>query len=157
VWGAFAFVWALAGRPAWQLLPCTAILAYGWTFHMGFFNFYLSLGLCFWSLALLWVPAPARVGPPRSCWPSHTAANAVPLMWALGMVVYAWIARRLPDRWRARLAILALALPVAAHFGAGWKFVSRWSLTQITAATGGDQILVFDAKYAYLFAVLMLC
>ncbi len=64
------------------------------------------------------------------------------------MVVYAWIARRLPDRWRARLAILALALPVAAHFGAGWKFVSRWSLTQITAATGGDQILVFDAKYA---------
>jgi hypothetical protein len=143
-----------------QILPQTTNVLFDFLLRgllQAFFNFYLSLGLCFWSLVLLWVPAPARVGPPRSCWPSHTAANALPLMWALGMVVYAWIARRLPDRWRARLAILALALPVAAHFGVGWKFVSRWSLTPITAATGGDQILVFDAKYAYLFAVLMLC
>lgn len=72
MWGAFAFVSAVAGRAAWPLLPCIAILAYGWTFHMGFFNFYLSLGLCFWSLALLWAPTRARLPPRRFCWPSLT-------------------------------------------------------------------------------------
>src|SRR5690348_1885503 len=60
VCGAFAFVSAVAGRAAWQLLPCLAMLAYGWTFHMGFFNFYLSLGLSFASLAALRKPTPLR-------------------------------------------------------------------------------------------------
>ena len=50
VWGALAFVSKVSGRRAWHLLPCLTMLAYGWVFHMGFFNFYLSLGLCFWAL-----------------------------------------------------------------------------------------------------------
>jgi hypothetical protein len=44
----------VGGRPAWHQLPCTAMLAYGWVFHMGFFNFYLSMGLCLWALAVVW-------------------------------------------------------------------------------------------------------
>jgi hypothetical protein len=51
-WGAFGFASALAGRRVWNFLPVLAMMAYGWVFHMGFFNFYLSLGLCFWALAL---------------------------------------------------------------------------------------------------------
>src|SRR5581483_10453886 len=31
-WGAFAFVSAIAGRTAWPLFPCLAMLAYGWVF-----------------------------------------------------------------------------------------------------------------------------
>src|SRR5579872_2379334 len=54
LWGAFAFVCAVSRNRSWHLLPCIAMLAYGWVYHMGFFNFYLSLGLCFWTLALLW-------------------------------------------------------------------------------------------------------
>jgi hypothetical protein len=53
-WGAFAFVWC-SSRPRkapWQLVPCLSMLAYGWVFHMGLFNFYMSLGLCFGALAL---------------------------------------------------------------------------------------------------------
>jgi len=61
VWGAFAYVRAVAGRPCWYLMPSIAMLAYGWVFHMGFFNFYLSLGLCFWALALAWDLKPRRV------------------------------------------------------------------------------------------------
>src|SRR5580704_7278022 len=54
IWGAFAFARVVSGRTPWQIMPCIAILAYGWVFHMGFFDFYLSMGLCFWALALLW-------------------------------------------------------------------------------------------------------
>src|ERR1035437_9212200 len=70
VWGAFRFVSVAGGRPAWHLLPCIAMLAYGWVFHMGFFNFYLSMGLCFWVLAVVWewrhrraAPGPGLSGP----------------------------------------------------------------------------------------------
>jgi hypothetical protein len=62
IWGAFQFARVVSGRPPWQILPCIAMLAYGWVFHMGFFNFYLSLGLCFWALALLWKPGAPRGG-----------------------------------------------------------------------------------------------
>ena len=46
-WGAFALVAAAVQRPPWSLLPCIALITYGWTFHLGFFNYYLSLGLSF--------------------------------------------------------------------------------------------------------------
>ncbi len=155
VWGAFSFVSVAAGRLAWQLLPCIAMLAYGWTFHMGFFNFYLSLGLCFWSLALFWTPSPARLTVTVILLAVAYAAHALPVLWALALMVYAGVARRLPENLRARLAILALLLLVSFHFLVQWRFVSHWTATQITSAPGGDQIMVFDGKYGYLAAVLM--
>src|SRR5580692_12826503 len=53
-WGVFAFVAAASGQPPWFLTPCIAMLAYGFSFNMGFLNYYLSLGLASFSLALLW-------------------------------------------------------------------------------------------------------
>ena len=44
-WGAFALIAAVSRRPPWFLLPALAMLAYGWTFNIGFFNYYLSLGI----------------------------------------------------------------------------------------------------------------
>src|SRR2546427_11446720 len=53
-WGIFAFIAAVTERPPWFLTPCIAMLAYGYSFSMGFMNYYLSLGLaCFW-VGLLW-------------------------------------------------------------------------------------------------------
>jgi hypothetical protein len=54
LWGAFAFVSAASRRAPWFLLPVLAVLSYGKTFNMGFFNFYLSLGLAFLALAIVW-------------------------------------------------------------------------------------------------------
>ena len=53
-WGIFAFVEAASGQPPWFLAPCIAVLSYGYSFNMGFLNYYLSLGLASFSLALLW-------------------------------------------------------------------------------------------------------
>src|SRR6266403_753035 len=55
-WGVFAFVAAVTERAPWFLAPCIAMLAYGYSFNMGFMNYYLSLGLACFSLALFWGP-----------------------------------------------------------------------------------------------------
>src|SRR5271154_6665129 len=51
-WGAFALVTALSGQVPWFLVPCMAMLTYGYSFNMGFFNYYFSIGLACWSLAI---------------------------------------------------------------------------------------------------------
>jgi hypothetical protein len=51
-WGAFALVASMARRIPWFLVPCLMIFAYGWTFQMGFLNYYISLGLAFFGMAL---------------------------------------------------------------------------------------------------------
>ena len=109
-WGAFAFVAAVSRRP-WPVAPVLAALAYGWVFHMGFFNFYLSLGLCFWAMALVW-NSPARH------WPAAVpllalayAAHGLALAWAAGVLAYYWMWRRLGGRARSRSA---------SRSGCGW-------------------------------------
>src|SRR5947209_11389334 len=53
-WGVFAFVAAVTERAPWFFTPCIAMLAYGYSFSMGFMNYYLSLGLACFGLAILW-------------------------------------------------------------------------------------------------------
>jgi hypothetical protein len=55
-WGAFALATVSNGKLPWFLIPLLAMLAYGWTFHMGFLNFYFSLGISFVGLAILGQP-----------------------------------------------------------------------------------------------------
>src|SRR5262249_52931433 len=85
VWGAFVFASVVAGKRSWYLMPCLAMLAYGWVFHMGFFNFYLSLGLCFWALAAAWRPTR-----------NHLIAAAI-------LLVLAYISHALPVAWAIAL------------------------------------------------------
>ena len=156
VWGAFAFVSAVSGRSAWQLLPCLAMLAYGWAFHMGFFNFYLSLGLSLASLAALRKPTPSRTTAAIILFALAYVAHALPVLWAISLVAYEWVAARVAGRFRAHLVGISLVLLLLAHIVVRWRFPSRWSVTQLASATGADQLLVFDAKYGYLLAVLVL-
>src|SRR5271167_1364219 len=53
-WGAFALVAAATRRAPWFLIPVIAMVAYGWTYEMGFFNYYIAIGLSFFALAILW-------------------------------------------------------------------------------------------------------
>lgn len=53
-WGAFALAAAASRRAPWFIMPLLAMVAYGWTFAIGFSNYYLSLALAFWGIAYLW-------------------------------------------------------------------------------------------------------
>src|SRR6202040_172852 len=46
-WSLFAFVRAVSGAVPWTLVPVFAMLTYGWTFQVGFFNYYIAIGLSF--------------------------------------------------------------------------------------------------------------
>jgi len=97
-WGAFALVVAMTRRIPWFLVPCVMIFAYGWTFQMGFLNYYISLGLAFFGMAL----AERGTG-----WQLSILLALVPLTWMahpLGVVLliggstYLILAKRLAHR-----------------------------------------------------------
>ena len=156
VWGAFAFVSAVSDGPAWHMLPAIAILAYGWVFHMGFFNFYISVGLCLGALALCWH------GELRNCLPALPIlavawmAHALPVVWAVGLAAYLWTARRLSPRQRVYLMAAALIAMILLSAVVRARITTRWFPTQFISATGLDQVWVFDDKYLLIAAALLL-
>jgi hypothetical protein len=156
VWGAFAFVSAVAGRRPWHLLACIAILAYGWVFHMGFFSFYLGLGLCFWVLALLWHPTRNRILIALPLAALAYTAHVLPLIWAGGLISYVWLARRVSMKVRAWVTAASLLLIVALHVWVDQTLFTAWSPLQVQMSAGFDQGWVFDAKYFIVLVGLLL-
>lgn len=154
--GAFAFVSALARRRAWHIAPCLAVLTYGWVFHMGFFNFYIALGLCFWALALGWRFEPRRLAIAAAILLLAYTAHALPVALTLGLFAYLWIARKLCARFRIYLLAIALMLLVAAQLPLHRLLPVEWSWDQLYFATGADQVRVFDGKYSLLASALVL-
>jgi hypothetical protein len=146
-WGAFAMVCAVSGRRPWYTLAFIAVLAYGWTYHMGFMNFYLSLGLCCWAFALLWKQ---RWKPSLGALPLVAlamVAHALPVAWLAGAMSYIWLARRIPDRARPILMFAAVALLVVARQFLMFHFPTRWEPGQMVSMTGAGEVWVFQSKY----------
>lgn len=145
-WGAFAFVNALSHREPWVLAPCLAALAYGWTFHMGFFNYYLSLGLSLWALAAF-----CRWGLSSPWfWALLTVAflgHPLPVAWAGGMASYFWFAQKMRPSRRLFLMAGALACMAGLRIGLQRTWDTAWSVSQLANLTGGDQLWVYDDKY----------
>jgi hypothetical protein len=147
VWGAFRFVAVVSGRKAWYLLPCITMLAYGWVFHMGFFNFYLSLGFCFWAISLVWDWKPRGIALAVPLLLLAYVAHALPIIWTCGLLVYQWLARRMSARGRLYTTAGWLLGMVLLHAAVGQATFSNWTPQQIRMSTGADQVWVFDNKY----------
>src|ERR1035437_2665242 len=156
VWGAFRFISVVGGRPAWHLLPCVAMLAYGWVFHMGFFNFYLSMGLCFWALAVTWEWHPRSVAIAVPLLVLAYLAHALPVVWTVGLLMYQWVARRMSPRSRVFATAGWLLGIVLLQIVAGDKMSGEWSPQQIQTGTGADQVWGFDSKYYVVLVGLLL-
>jgi hypothetical protein len=153
-WGAIGFV-SSGGRNPWFTVPSIAMLAYGFTFHLGFFNFYLSLGICLWYLTVFlsagWLArllfAPLLI----LAWLAHP----LPVVWAAGLGVYAAIFEQLLHGKRKLLLIAAVASLLAAHFFLLHRYRSFWSIGQAVFITGANQVLLFDNKYIIVFVSLL--
>lgn len=147
VWGAFAFASKAARRRAWHTLPLIAMLAYGWVFHMGFFSFYLSLGLCFWALTLASDGQPRRIAAAIPILAAAWCAHALPVAWTVCVWLYLWLTRRLPARNHSLLVVSSLFAMLLLSVALRTWIQTRWYPQQIAKATGLDQVLVFDDKY----------
>ena len=155
-WGAFALVWAVSRREApWAWTPCLAMLAYGWVFHMGLFNFYISLGLAFCALALaerLRYRSLAR-------WPLVAillavayVAHPMPVVWAVAVLAYTGAARAMAPRYRIVLAGGSLAGLVLLCALLRSVFHCQWAPGQALGLIGADQLWVFGGRYLPLVA-----
>jgi hypothetical protein len=156
VWGSFRFASVVGGRPAWHLLPCIAMLAYGWVFHMGFFNFYLSMGLCCWALAATWEWHPRSTAIAVPLLVLAYLAHALPVVWTGGLLVYQWQVQRIPPRKRVFVTAGWLLCMVLVQVVVGHTTTSHWSIHQIRMTTGADQVWVFDGKYYVVLVGLLL-
>src|SRR5216683_3708034 len=121
-WGAFALIAAVARRPPWFLLPCLAMLAYGWTFNVGFFNYYLSLGLGFFATAIVWSGRCTELILAATIAGLVLIAHPQGFVWLAGCVGYVVLWRLLPGWWKlavpgaAVLAVVVARLYLMTHY-----------------------------------------
>jgi hypothetical protein len=142
--GAYAFVERVSGRRAVYLMPVVAMLAYGWVFRMGFFNFYLSLGICLWAIALAWGVRRRIAWLALPLLALAWLAHMLPVMWAIGVLVYGWAASRW--RWAPWAALGGIvAADVAIHMVTD----GHWFSEQLKVFSGADQVYIYNDKYGW--------
>jgi hypothetical protein len=158
-WGAFALAIKFSRRVPWFLLPALAMLTYGWTFHSGFFNYYLSLGLSFWGLALFLDATGWKRYSALALTPFILLAHPIGLVWFLGAVLYIALAEKVPGRAQFLLLLLPAATFVFLHFYLPRHFAVDQPLTPRYLSNGADQLAlstdrhIYPAAAAFLFAV----
>src|ERR1700730_8181564 len=157
-WGVFSFVTAVSERPPWLLTPFIAMLAYGYTFNMGFFNYYLSIGLACFGLAILWKQ------PQRWDWLAAillfllaTFAHPIGPLWFAGLLAYMAIRQKIRWPWRLILPAAIIALFLAGHwYLENWSdFEFSWPERPFYVFNGLDQLVLYSAHYRFVAYALL--
>lgn len=146
-WGIFSLVGAATRRPPLLLIPLIAMVTYGWTFQMGFFNYYISLGLSFLGLALFWRGQGLERLLPLVLVPFILLAHPLGLAWLVSAAFYIAIAKAIPRRYQSLLLLFAAAALVLVHFYLGRHFVVEAEENPLYFFTGADQFVLFGARY----------
>ncbi|HKQ88723.1 MAG TPA: hypothetical protein VJS43_18350 [Candidatus Acidoferrales bacterium] len=149
-WGAFAMACAAAKRAPWFLTPFLALATYGWTFHLGLFNYYLSLGLAFLGIATFWRGRRWERALPLALVPLIVLAHPLGLLWLVAACAYVGIAEALPGPWQLTLFAAALGVAYAIRFYIVHHFGVQASLGSIVTYNGADQVVLFGARYNWL-------
>jgi hypothetical protein len=83
-------------------------------------------------------------------------AHVLPVVWGVGLLAYAAIARRLRGRGQAALAAAAVAGMLALHAGLRHFTYANWRREQLSMVLGVDQAWLYDGKYGLAMAGLLL-
>lgn len=150
-WGVFGLMKAVTGRAPWFLVPCIAMLTYSYIFHMGFMNYYLSLGLASISLALLWPARRNDLIAGAVLAPFILLAHPLGFLWFLGAGAYRLLWLRLPGSSKFLLPLAALAILLGARWFVGHHpgYEVEWRQSPFWQLNGTDQFHVFGARYRY--------
>jgi hypothetical protein len=155
-WGIFALVSAASNRAPWFLLPYIALFTYGWTFHLGFFNYYLSLGLAFCSLAIFWRGRSREWLAASAIALLALAAHPLGFVWLLAAAAYISIAERAPRRrYHLTLVAAAAALLVTCHLYLLRHFNVYSGAGPAYIYSGADQLDLFGPRY-HIFEIAVL-
>jgi hypothetical protein len=158
-WGVFAFVTTVSEQPAWMLTPCLAMLAYGYSFEMGFMNYYVSMGLACFGLAVLW-RAQGRDWIAGLALAALTyLAHPIGFLWMLGVFVYVRIRGRIPGWWKLVAPMTAVALFYAVRWYAASHpaLAADWDRGPFYFYNGADQLGLHGERYFWLAGVAFFC
>jgi hypothetical protein len=150
-WGAFAMISTITERAPWSLTLGIAMMAYGWTFQQGFLNYYISLGLAFFGVALV----QRGRGIERAlvllllalAWMAHPLGAVL----LVGLGFYVAVSARLNVRNRpllftgAALALIGGSTYIRSHYPAIWPY--RETLLAFFTHSGADQLLLYSSRY----------
>jgi hypothetical protein len=151
-WGVFAFIRTIAERPPWFLAPCIAMLAYGYSFSMGFMNYYLSLGLTCFGLTILWrgrgIAWIAGALLAALAWLAHP----IGFLWFLGTLAYAKVRPKLPGWWKLALPLSAVIAFAAVRLYAAHRpaWMADWDRGPFYLYNGADQLGLYGKRYFFL-------
>ncbi len=152
-WSCFTLASTLARRRAWSIVPFLALLTYGAIFRLGFFNFYISVGLSTLASALVWRSRLRRGLPAIPLLALAFTAHVLPVVWAVSVIGYVMIGRRLRAPLRPWLCVAGLAgLGAIALFLAKFIAASWPPGVFIGSLFGVDQVLPFGMKYEFVAA-----
>jgi len=151
-WGAVAFLAAVTKQKPWHLTPVIAMLAYGYVFHMGFMNYYLSIGLACIGLALFWPLKRKGIAMAVILAPFILLAHPLGFLWFLGVAVYRALWLKLQGWWKFAPWLAAISCVVVAHSivlkNPNWD--NDWPDPPKIQWNGADQLFVYDDRYFYL-------
>ncbi len=162
-WGVFRLASVVSGKSAWPLAPCIAMLSYGFTFYLGFVNFYLATACSVWILAVLWRFSFRGLLAAFALGVVGSMASLLPVAWAVLAVGYMYAARVIPVRVRPVLLVGGAGCLVVADLVFARMFECYWHLDQIASSlgflrlTGLGQFAPFGPKYLFVsLAILIL-
>jgi hypothetical protein len=146
-WGSFALISAATRRAPWFLLPFIGVFTYGYTFHMGFFNYYLALGVSLFSLAIFWRGKGRERLVAVAILPLIWLAHPLGLIGLIGAAIYVGVAETTPPRYQLLLLVPAAGGMVAAHYYLWRHFAVEAAPRSSFWFSGADQLALFGPRY----------
>jgi hypothetical protein len=153
-WGTFALVSAATRRAPWFLIPVIAMVAYGWTFEMGFFNYFISLGLSFFALAIFWRGKGRERAAALVFVPFILLAHPLGIIWLISATAYIWIAELVPLRFQVLVVLMAAGALFLLRLYLWRHFTVGTAEDPLYIFNGGDQLLLFSNRYKIVEALL---
>jgi hypothetical protein len=157
-WGVFAFIHAATRRFPWLLIPLIAMLSYGYVFNMGYMNYYLSIGLGCFALALLWRAKRRGIAVAALLLLVIYLAHPLGVLLVLGVGAYRLVWPLLKG-W-TRLVLPAISL--VAFYTVHWITVHHpelegdWPDSPFYQWNGADQLTIYGQRYVYLSWVIII-
>ncbi|MBV8069612.1 MAG: hypothetical protein JO270_06880 [Acidobacteriaceae bacterium] len=147
-WGSFAFITAASQKPPWLLTPGIAMIAYGYTFQMGFLNYYLAIGLAFFAMALVWNGGSIEWLAAAGLAILACLAHPIGLLIMIGFIAYIKLAQHTRGWLRLLPPILAVAVIVGLHLYV-IRFRTAFGLP-FYFMNGTDQVVLYGFRYGML-------
>ncbi len=157
-WGVFALLRVATHRPPWFLSPLLAMIGYCYVFHMGFMNYYLSLGLGCLALALLWNGDRRRIVIAALLTPLVMLAHPLGVLWFAGVAVYRFIWLRVAGWPRLALPLIAVSTLCSVRWYVlrNPQYQADWAEKPLYQWNGFDQFRIFGDAYNQLSWVIVL-